>query len=150
MNVDWCAVPFEELSVRALHDALRLRTDVFVVEQACAYAEIDGKDPQAIHLLGTDPEGRLVAYARLLPPDEAGFPHIGRVVVHPEHRGKGLAGLLMEFALDQLRSIHGSRRSELAAQSHLERLYARYGFVRQGPDYPWDGIPHVDMRREAP
>ena len=69
MNVDWCAVPFEELSVRALHDALRLRTDVFVVEQACAYAEIDGKDPQAIHLLGTDPEGRLVAYARLLPPD---------------------------------------------------------------------------------
>lgn len=150
MNVDWCVVPFEELSVRQLHDALQLRTDVFVVEQSCAYAEIDGQDPQAIHLLGTDPDGRLVAYARLLPPDGSGLPHIGRVVVHPQRRGKGLAGLLMEFALQQLKRMHGSRRSELAAQSHLEHFYMRYGFVRQGPDYPWDGIPHVDMRREEP
>jgi ElaA protein len=150
MNVNWYAKEFEDLGVRALHDVLRLRTDVFVVEQACAYAEIDGHDPSAIHLIGYDTEGRSIAYARLLPPDASGFPHIGRVVVHAEHRGKGLASQLMEFALEQLRLMYGSRRSELAAQSHLERFYARFGFVRQGPDYPWDGIPHVDMRREEP
>ena len=90
----------------------------------------------------------LVACARILPPDEHGVPHVGRIVVRVDHRGHGLATDLMRLVLEELERTYGSRRSELAAQAHLEHFYARFGYVRQGPDYPWDGIPHVDMRRE--
>lgn len=149
MTITWTTKPFAQLTVHELHDLLRLRTDVFVVEQACAYAELDGRDPDATHLLGQGPDGALIAYARILPPGTDGLPHVGRVVVRVDHRGHGIATTLMEHALVALRSLYNSRRSELAAQSHLERFYARFGYVRQGPDYPWDGIPHVDMLREA-
>lgn len=149
MNIQWTAKRFDELTVHELHDLLRLRTDVFVVEQACAYAEIDGRDPDAIHVLGRTTDGGLIACARILPPDDHGLPHVGRVVVRADHRGLGIAGDLMRFALQELNRVHGSRRSELAAQAHLEKFYGSFGYVRQGPDYPWDGIPHVDMRRDA-
>ncbi len=148
MNTLWIAKPFHELGVQELHDMLRLRTDVFVVEQACAYAEIDGRDPQAVHIGGYD-DGELIACARILPPDEHGVPHLGRIVVRADRRGHGVANELMLFAMAELERVHGSRRSELAAQAHLEKFYGRFGYVRQGPDYPWDGIPHVDMRRDA-
>lgn len=149
MNILWNAKRFNELTVDELHDLLRLRTDVFVVEQACAYAEIDGRDPAAIHILGRTTQGDLIACARILPPDDHGLPHVGRVVVRADRRGHGIAGDLMQFALQELQRAHGSRRSELAAQAHLEKFYERFGYVRQGPDYPWDGIPHVDMRRDG-
>ena len=150
MNVNWNTKKFEELIVHELHDLLRLRVDVFVVEQQCAYAEIDGRDPEAIHILGRSEGGELIAYARILPPDEHGLPHVGRVIISPGHRGQGLARELMLHALDALSTIYGTRRSGLAAQAHLERFYGGFGYVRQGPDYPWDGIPHVDMlRKEA-
>jgi ElaA protein len=117
------------------------------VEQKCPYAELDGLDLNAHHVLGHDEEGRLMACARILPPEHGGLPHIGRVVVHPALRGKGLAHELMTNALDALHRIHGSRRSELAAQAHLEGFYAAHGYERTGADYDLDGIPHVDMRR---
>jgi len=63
MNTSWTIVPFEELSVRDLHAVLKLRVDVFVVEQTCPYAEVDGQDPQATHVLGKDDAGTLIAYA---------------------------------------------------------------------------------------
>jgi len=148
MNVDWKTRPFDALTLHDLHDLLRLRVDVFVVEQQCAYAEIDGHDPQALHILGRSDQGTLIAYARILPPDEHGLPHIGRVIVSAQHRGHGLAQTLMTIALEAVHRGYGSRRSALAAQAHLEKFYGRFGFVRQGPDYPWDGIPHVDMLRE--
>lgn len=148
MNVNWTTREFDALTVHDLHDLLRLRVDVFVVEQQCAYAEIDGRDPGAVHILGRSPEGKLIAYARILPPDEHGPPHIGRVIVSVEQRGHGLARTLMLQALDALKTMYGTRRSALAAQAHLERFYGGFGYVRQGPDYPWDGIPHVDMLRE--
>lgn len=148
MNVNWTTRKFNALTVHELHDLLHLRVDVFVVEQQCAYAEIDGRDPEAVHILGRSEEGELIAYARILPPDEHGLPHIGRVIVSIEHRGKGLARALMLRALDALKVMYGTRRSALAAQAHLERFYGGFGYIRQGPDYPWDGIPHVDMLRE--
>lgn len=149
MNIQWAAKRFDELSVHELHDLLRLRTDVFVVEQACAYAEIDGRDPEAIHILGRTIDGEFIACARILPRDEHGLPHVGRVVVRADQRGHGIAGDLMHFAMEELQRMYGSRRSEVAAQAHLEKFYARFGYVRKGPDYPWDGIPHVDMRRDV-
>ncbi len=148
MMITFTSKPFAALTVHELHDLLRLRTDIFVVEQACAYAEIDGRDPGAVHIIGCHANGELIAYARVLPPDGDGLPHVGRVVVRMDQRGHGAATSLMEHALELLSVIYGSRRSELAAQAHLEKFYARFGYVRQGADYPWDGIPHVDMRRD--
>lgn len=150
MKLHWPAKRFNDLTLQELHDILRLRVDIFVVEQRCAYEEVDGRDPEARHVLGLAPDGRLIAYARILPPDEHGLPHVGRVVVSAAHRGHGIAEELMRRCIVVLRDVHGSARSGLAAQAHLERFYARHGYVRQGPDYPWDGIPHVDMLREAP
>lgn len=147
MNLQFSAKSFDELTVHELHDALRLRTDIFVVEQACAYAEIDGRDPASTHVLVKNSADELIAYARIIPPEKNGLPHIGRVVVRSDHRGQGLAHQLMEFTLGTLDQLYGSRRSELAAQSHLEDFYAQHGFIRHGEEYPWDGIPHVDMIR---
>lgn len=147
MTMNWTIRTLDELSARELYELIRLRVDVFVVEQKCPYAELDGLDLNAHHVLGHDEEGRLMACARILPPEHGGLPHIGRVVVHPALRGKGLAHELMTNALDALHRIHGSRRSELAAQAHLEAFYAAHGYERTGADYDLDGIPHVDMRR---
>jgi ElaA protein len=149
MNITWTTKPFSDLTRGELHDVLKLRVDVFVVEQQCPYAEIDGADPTAFHLMGRTAQGDLVAYARILSPEGEGPPHIGRVVVHPDFRGKGLGRAVMEAALNALEHSHGSKRSFVSAQSHLEGLYASLGYVRQGPDYDWDGIIHVDMLREA-
>src|SRR6186713_2983868 len=102
MNITWTILPFERLSVHDLHAVVKLRVDVFVVEQQCPYAEIDGRDPEALHVLGTAADGTLAVYARILPPDEHGLPHIGRVVVHPEFRGRQLSRTIMNLCLAEL------------------------------------------------
>ena len=148
MTMEWTAKHFDALTAREMHDILRLRTDIFVVEQKCAYAEVDGQDPVAVHVMG-HANGALIAYARILPPDAHGLPHVGRVVVAVAHRGRGIAQELMERTLIALKETHGSLRSGMAAQAHLQRFYARFGYVRTSEEYPWDGIPHVDMERPA-
>lgn len=145
MNLQWTTTPFDSLGVQALHGILKLRVDVFVVEQHCPYAEVDGLDPLAHHVQGHDANGTLVAYARLLPPDAHGLPHIGRVVVHPDHRGRGLARALMEHSIRAVEQAHGSRRNAVSAQAHLVPFYSSLGYVATSPAYDWDGIPHVDM-----
>lgn len=148
MELNWVQARLEELAPRQVHDLFRLRVDTFVVEQRCAYPELDGKDPECMHLLASDRNGRLIACCRIVPPDGDGMPHIGRVVVHPAARGRGVAHELIHRALEVVGSLYGHTRCALAAQSQLEAFYAKHGFVRTGPDYDWDGIPHVDMVRE--
>ncbi|MEH1013071.1 GNAT family N-acetyltransferase [Micromonospora sp. CPCC 206060] len=135
---------FSDLAVRTLHDLLRLRIDVFVVEQECAYPELDGRDvePDTRHLW-LEHDGLPVAYLRILT-DPDGVARIGRVVVAPAARGAGHAGRLLAEAL----ALVGHRRCVLNAQSHLVDFYARYGFVVDGEEYLEDGIPHRPMRRE--
>ncbi|GIF10269.1 GNAT family N-acetyltransferase [Actinoplanes teichomyceticus] len=133
---------FRDLTTATLYDILRLRSDVFVVEQDCAYPDLDGRDtePGTRHLwFSRDHEVR--AYLRIL--DDHGVERIGRVVTAKTARGAGLAGRLMEHALE----IIGSRPSVLDAQSYLVGFYARYGFAPTGPEYVEDGIPHVPMAR---
>ena len=135
---------FTDLDARTFHDLLRLRVDVFVVEQECAYPELDGRDvePGTRHLwLARD--GEPVAYLRILA-DPDGVARIGRVVVAPEARGGGHAGRLMVAALAEI----GDRPCVLDAQSHLVDFYARHGFSGSGPEYVEDGIPHTPMRRQ--
>ncbi len=148
MNLKFSAKQFDDLTVHELHDALQLRTNTFVVEQACLYTEVDGRDPASSHVLVKDQSDVLIAYARIIPPEEGDLPHIGRVVVHIDHRGKGIARELMAFTLEMLKQYFGSRRSALAAQSHLEKFYAGFDYIRHGEEYIWDGIPHMDMVRE--
>jgi ElaA protein len=150
MKLRWALVPFDALDLRSLHDLLRLRSDVFVVEQQCIYADVDGLDPGALHLLAHDGYGALAAYARLLPPDDQGIPHIGRVVVRPALRHRGIARELMLRAIDACHKTHDTDRCAVEAQSHLEPFYTSLGFVRQAPDHLLDGIPHVHMLRDAP
>lgn len=142
--------PLDALSARDLYALLALRARVFVVEQRCAYQDPDGRDLDALHVLGWDGD-RLVAGARILGPGAWVFaePAIGRVVVAPEWRGKGLARALMREAIDAVEARYGAVAMSLAAQSHLEGFYASLGFARSGEPYEEDGIPHVDMRRPA-
>ncbi|MFE0528897.1 GNAT family N-acetyltransferase [Micromonospora parva] len=135
---------FADLNTRTFHDLLKLRIDVFVVEQNCPYPELDGRDvePGTRHLWLTD-GGATLAYLRILA-DPDGTARIGRVVVAPSARGGGHAGRLMSAALE----VVGNRRCVLEAQSHLVAFYARHGFAVSGPEYVEDGIPHTPMRRE--
>lgn len=137
----------DALSPRALYDLLALRQRVFVVEQHCVYLDADGKDASARHVLGWQGD-RLSAYARILP-EGARFAErsIGRVVVAPEARGRGVARALMERAIASIREADGPVPIALSAQAHLERFYASLAFERVGDAYDEDGIPHVAMRR---
>ena len=143
----WTVRAFDELRLHDLYDVLRLRTDVFVVEQQCAYAEVDGMDIDAYHVLGRNADGTLIAYARILPPGGDGMPHIGRVVVHADHRGCGHAHALMQRCILAAGELHGAVGTALSAQAHLHDWYASLGYVAISDTYPLDGIPHVDMVR---
>jgi ElaA protein len=141
--MDVRAAPLAGLDPVTLYSILKLRVDVFVVEQNCAYPELDGRDtePGALMVWAED-TGAVVGTLRIL--DEAdGRARIGRVVTAPSHRGAGVAAALMNAALEQV----GGREVELHAQAHLEKWYERFGFRRSGAEYTEDGIPHVPMQR---
>ncbi len=148
MRLVWRWCPFSELDSRDLYAVLRLRSEVFVVEQACAYLDLDGRDQEALHLLGTH-EGALVAYLRAFPPDERAVVVLGRVVVAAPARGQGLGRTLMREGLRRAGHSWGSHATELSAQAHLEPFYESLGFRTVGPGYDEDGIPHLPMRRPA-
>ncbi|MGV9293969.1 MULTISPECIES: GNAT family N-acetyltransferase [Amycolatopsis] len=130
-----------DLAAADLYEILRLRSEVFVVEQDCVYADIDGRDllPETQHLwLASDTE--ILAYLRVLA--EPGGGRIGRVVTAKSARGQGLAAQLMAAALDGAEG-----EFVLDAQTYAQGLYARFGFVAEGAEYLEDGIPHITMRR---
>jgi ElaA protein len=148
--IEWEACAIDELDARAWHDILKLRIDVFIVEQNCPYPELDGLDLEALHVTGFSAEGWPVAYCRILPPQRDGLPpHIGRVVVEKAHRGTGLGKQLMRVALRSVRQRYGSPHSALAAQAHLQAFYEELGYRVTSEAYILDGIPHVDMERSA-
>lgn len=144
----WRWLAFPDLDVPTLYAVLRLREQVFVVEQACAYLDADGRDPDAHHLLGDDDHG-LVAYLRAFPPDPRGEAWIGRVVVAARARGRGLGHALMREGLDRVGDAWGPCPVRLSAQAHLEQFYGALGFETTGPAYDEDGIPHVPMTKSA-
>lgn len=142
--------PFEALDGRALYEILRLRAEVFVVEQRSIYVDPDGRDLDALHL-SLEREGRLVAYARLFVGDAArdGESRFGRVIVAPEARGEHLGEALVRLALELLGILAPGLPVAIAAQAHLVAWYGRFGFVTHSAEYLEDDIPHVDMVRPA-
>lgn len=147
MNI--AALPFAALDPATAYAVWRLRQEVFVVEQECPYPDLDGRDPEpgTRHVLLRDgsgedgDDGAVLGYARVL--DDATVWRVGRVVLAPAARGRGLAAPLMETAL----SICPDREVVLDAQSPLRDFYAGFGFVVDGPEFLEDGIAHLPMRR---
>lgn len=149
--LQWQALPFDALDVHQLYAVLKLRAEVFVVEQACAYLDPDGLDshPDALHLLGQD-GATLAACLRILPPGTAyRHPSIGRVALATSHRGRGLGHALMAQGLQATLARWPGSEIRLGAQAHLSGYYQAHGFQVASPIYDEDGIPHITMRRPA-
>ncbi len=143
----WTWSAWSDLGRTDIHDLFRLRAAVFVVEQECAYQDIDGLDPVALHLLGRR-DGELIAYVRAFGPGVIGDDMvIGRVIVAQSARGTGLGRVLMREAQDRLFAEFGAGPISLGAQAHLADFYGSLGYAISGPGYDEDGIPHVPMRR---
>jgi ElaA protein len=151
-DIAWTELEAPQLDVATLYDVLALRSAVFVVEQECAYQDIDGLDlaEGTVHVLGQE-AGGIAAYARVLAPDDDHpTPRIGRVIVAPEARGQQLARPLMRQALAACERRWPGEAVELGAQAHLTGFYASLGFEAVSEPYDEDGIPHVWMRRPRP
>jgi ElaA protein len=136
---------FDELSTSELYDLLRLRAEVFIVEQQCAYQDLDGKDQRALHILGKN-EDELQAYARVFEP---GFyfkeASIGRIVVAPRYRSGGLGREIVLEAEKAIVRFYGGGPVKLSAQSYLKKFYTELGYRSLGEEYLEDGIPHIGM-----
>jgi ElaA protein len=145
----WRLMSFEDLRVGELYELLRLRSEVYVVEQQCIFLDIDGDDREANHLLGVQ-GGELKAYARCFGPGvkftEAS---IGRVATRPSARGTGLGHALMGQAVAAVNQVWGPQAIRIGAQAHLASFYAKHGFVDIGQPYIEDDIPHLEMLRPA-
>jgi ElaA protein len=147
--ITWQWNGFADLTVAQLYAMLALRQEVFVLEQACLYPDIDGLDPDAHHLLGwrsSDGRQELVAHLRCLAPG-AKYEEmsIGRVVTSPAARGTGLGRELVAQGLALARRLHPGHAIRIGAQAHLEHFYAGFGFVTVSAPYDEDGILHIDM-----
>lgn len=142
LHRSWAA----DLDPRTLYELMRLRVEVFVVEQDCAYPELDGRDleDRARHfwLAGSGRPEPVLGTVRLLK-ESTGEYRIGRLCTAPSARGRGLGKQLMEAVLAET----GERPSVLDAQVHLAAFYEGFGYVRTGEPYDWDGVAHVPMRR---
>ncbi|NMH96080.1 GNAT family N-acetyltransferase [Pseudonocardia sp. K10HN5] len=137
-----------DLDAPMLYELLRLRVDVFVVEQACAYGELDGRDlePRARHywLAGAGQPEPILGCVRLLKEPDGDY-RIGRLCTARSVRGRGLGKRLMEAALAEV----GDGACVLDAQEHLADFYRGFGFEATGPAYDWDGVAHLPMRRRG-
>jgi ElaA protein len=139
---------FDNLSPAELYAILRLRNEVFVVEQNCPYQDADNKDPKCHHLMLLQND-ELMAYARLVPPGLSyAQMSIGRVVSSPKARGTGAGRILMNTAIEQCLQIFGEGSIKIGAQAYLIKFYGSLGFNPIGEIYDEDGIPHIHMLRD--
>ena len=140
---------FDELTARELYDVLKLRQDVFVIEQTCISPDMDGCDFVCHHALMRNRAGELIGYLSILPPGQTfDTAAIGRVLVREDSRGGGSARQLMTAALRFIREALMQRQVKLSAQQYLIKFYESLGFVAISEGYVEDGIPHIDMMLE--
>ncbi|WP_342645635.1 GNAT family N-acetyltransferase [Mucilaginibacter sp. CSA2-8R] len=138
---------FYDLTNIELYAILRLRNEVFVVEQNCAFQDADNKDQKCYHLMLWQ-DSMLAAYARLVP---AGLSYkevsIGRIITSSAVRGTGTGSILMQHALEECQRLFGNTPIRIGAQVYAQPFYAKFGFKAEGDIYDEDGIPHVEMVR---
>lgn len=137
---------FNELSPLEVLKIFELRQDVFIVEQACLFNDIDAKDPLSFHILSFSENHVLQAYARIVPPklvfDE---PSIGRICTQLSARGTGLGKSLVKYAIEKTQETFPKQNIRIAAQFHLQKFYADFGFKIASESYEEDEILHIDM-----
>ncbi len=140
-------VDFQDLNTTELYQVLALRSEVFVLEQQCAYQDMDGLDAQCHHILGQLKDGQVIAYARILPPEltQNETVSIGRVVVAADHRKENMGKQLMLFSIKAAQNLFPNHQIEISAQSYLTHFYQNLGFVNTGNFYLEDDIPHQTM-----
>lgn len=146
--MNWILKSFDSLTVHELYAMLRLRSEVFVVEQNCVFQDMDNKDQQCYHLMGWK-DDLLFACTRLVPPGltyaEAS---IGRVVTSPAARGGGIGKTLIEKSIEEVFNLYGEGPIKIGAQLYLKKFYRSFGFEQIGDIYDEDGIDHIKMIRK--
>jgi ElaA protein len=147
MGIIWKIKSFEDLSVHDLYDIMRLRSEIFVVEQNCVYLDLDGKDKLALHLYG-EFEGKIVAHSRLFKPGIS-FENasIGRVVVDANYRDRKYGHDLMRESIAGIKAHFGESKITIGAQLYLKKFYESHGFIQTSEMYLEDDIPHIEMKR---
>lgn len=137
---------FEELSIHLMYNLLKLRSEVFVVEQQCIYLDIDGNDKDAIHLIATH-ENEIVYYSRIFEKGKyyQNYASIGRVIVNEKYRKAKLGDELMSKSLEYILLKWGNIPVKIAAQEHLEKFYNKHGFKKIEERFLDDGIWHIYM-----
>lgn len=141
--------PFRELTPEELYAIVKLRIDVFVVEQNCAYAELDDRDQEAVHVWIED-EGEIAAYLRVLSPGvESEYAALGRVISSRKKRASGYGARIMEEGIRVAQEMYGKVPLYLEAQVYAEGFYAKHGFRRISDAFLMDGIMHYKMLRDA-
>ena len=145
MKIEWVKKKWSEVSLEELYSVLRLRSEVFVVEQDCVYQDIDNKDQIAIHLFGYINK-ELIAYSRLF--NEGDYfkeTSFGRAIIKKEKRGQGYGDELVKESLKTIKNYYGNKKVKISAQAHLKTFYSKHAFIAKGKEYLEDGIPHVSM-----
>ena len=147
-SITWSTKAFYELTVDELYAILRLRSDVFVVEQNCAFLDLDNCDQIAYHTMGWL-NGELVASTRLFGVDKSyqGYQAIGRVVSSSKHRGLGIGKQLMTYSVLECERLFGKGPIKIGAQKYLMKFYSDFGFVSQNDLYVENRIEHEHMIR---
>ena len=152
MTIDWQIKTFKELNIDELYEILKLRIDVFVVEQTCFYPDLDDIDrhKETIHLFCYT-EGKIAGYLRILAKGQSydEYIAIGRVIIAVNARGTGLGHQLMAEALTLCKQNFPEQKVKISAQEHLEGFYNRHGFERVSDMYLEDNIPHIAMLQKT-
>ncbi|MEM9546966.1 MAG: GNAT family N-acetyltransferase [Bacteroidota bacterium] len=140
-------LPFNQLTTNQLYEIMRLRQEVFIVEQDCPYLDADGKDQRSYHVLGNDQTQSLQAYTRLVPPgiSYSAYSSIGRVVTSAQVRGKKCGKPLMQFSIDWCKKLWPQSSIKISAQTYILKFYNDLGFTEVGETYLEDNIPHIAM-----
>lgn len=148
--ITWNIKPFEKLTNIELYNLMRLRSEVFVIEQQCIYMDADGKDLYCTHVMGMDEHNNLIAYSRIVP---AGISFhevsIGRVLSSNKDRGIGAGKELMHKSIDVINNLYGNVPIRIGAQSYLKKFYEKFDFVVVSKEYLEDNIPHLEMLRNG-
>lgn len=145
MNIIWKIKAFKNLTVDELYQLLKLRSEIFVVEQNCIYQDIDGKDQKALHIIGLA-DDKIVAYSRIF---NAGHYYkttsIGRVIVAQDYRAHKIGHELIKKSIQAIKEYFNQENITISAQYYLLHFYQSHGFQTVGKEYLEDGIPHIEM-----
>jgi len=144
--MQWIWSSFEQLKPQQLYDLLKLRQDVFIIEQQCFYSDLDGLDQNCLHLMGYEGDD-LFAYLRLIPAahHHSGNIALGRILTSEKARGQGMGKQLMTEAMNYLHNNYQGSTVQMSAQRYLQAFYEGFGFRTVGYPYDEDGIAHIEM-----